>query len=94
MTKGKRKRKKAAPRRARTYWLDNPRNVDRLVYGLYCTCAVLVLFDMFSERHGPFAVEHVFGFYAIFGLVACLGLVLAAKELRKFIMRPENYYDR
>ena len=35
----------------------------------------------------------MFGFYAIFGFVACVGLVLAAKELRKFLKRDEDFYD-
>jgi hypothetical protein len=93
MASKKRKPRKTTPRRAR-YWLDDPRNVDRLVYGLYAVCAVLIVLDFFMERHGPFAIEHLFGFYGIFGFVACVGLVLAAKELRKAIMRPEKYYDR
>ena len=44
-----------------------------------------------GEQHG-FAFESFSGFYAFFGLVACVALVLAAKELRKLIMRPEDYY--
>lgn len=86
--------KRSGVRHRGDYWLDDPRNVDRLVYGLYAICVVLLLADFFADRHGPFAVEHWFGFYGIFGFVACVGLVLAAKELRKAIMRPENYYDR
>jgi hypothetical protein len=94
MTDKKRARRKPVFGDARTYWLDNPRNVDRLVYGLYTICALLVLIDIFVDRHGVFAIERAFGFYGIFGFVACFGLVLAAKELRKIVMRPENYYDR
>jgi hypothetical protein len=93
MTERKRARKRSAAKGERTYWLDHPRNVDRLVYSLYAVCALLILADLFMDRHGPFAIERAFGFYGIFGFVACVGLVLAAKELRKFIMRPENYYD-
>jgi hypothetical protein len=80
--------------RERSYWLDNPRNVDRLVYGFYAVCAVLIAIDVFVPKHGPFAIEHVFGFYGIFGFVACVALVLIAKQLRRVIMRPEDYYDR
>lgn len=94
MTTEKRADKKPAAAGERTYWLDHPRNVDRLVYGLYAVCALLILADVIGDRHGPFAIEHLFGFYGVFGFVACVGLVLAAKELRKLIMRPENYYDR
>ena len=43
---------------------------------------------------GRFAIEHVFGFYGLFGFVACVALVLIAKQLRRVLMRPEDYYDR
>ena len=78
----------------RRYWLDDMRNVDKLVYALYTICAGLLLIDVFVPKHGPFAVEHWFGFYGIYGFVACVGLVLAARALRVILMRPEDYYDR
>ena len=84
---------KTAPAEKR-YWLDEPRNVDRIVWGVYGVCALLLLIDFFVPKHGPFAIEHVFGFYGIYGFVACVGLVLAAKGLRVILMRPEDYYDR
>ena len=31
------------------------------------------------RKHGHFAIEHLFGFYGLFGFVACVVLVLAAK---------------
>jgi hypothetical protein len=79
---------------ARSYWLDDPRNVTRLVWTLYAICAFLFVIDWFVPKHGPFAIEHLFGFYGIFGFVACVGLVLAAKAMRVVLMRPEDYYDR
>ena len=45
-----------------------------------------------EPSHG-FAFESWPGFYAFFGFVACVALVLAAKELRKLVMRDESYYD-
>jgi hypothetical protein len=78
----------------RRYWLDDPRNVDRVVWGLYGLCALLLAVDVLVEKHGPFAIERVYGFYAIFGFIACVGLVLTAKVLRRIVMRPEDYYDR
>jgi hypothetical protein len=80
--------------RERRYWLDDPRNVDRLVRGFYAVCALLLLLDVFVPKHGPFALEHVFGFYAFFGFIACVALVLIAKQLRRVLMRREDYYDR
>lgn len=75
-------------------WLDEPRNVDRLVYGLYAACGLLLAIDIFVPKHGPFDIEHAFGFYGLFGFVACVVLVMAAKALRTVLMRPEDYYDR
>jgi hypothetical protein len=78
----------------RRYWLDDRRNVDRIVYALYGICALLLAIDVFVHKHGPFAIEHVFGFYGFFGFVACVALVLAARALRVILMRPEDYYER
>jgi len=39
------------------------------------------------------AWEALPGFYALFGFVACVVLVLIAKEMRKVLMRDEDYYD-
>lgn len=78
----------------RRRWLDEPRNVDRIAYALYAACGLLFLIDLFVTKHGPFAVEHVFGFYAVFGFSAYVALVAAAEVLRRLVMRPEDYYDR
>jgi hypothetical protein len=83
---------KAPPERR--YWLDNSRNVDRVVWAVYGVCGFLFAIDIFVPKHGPFGIEHVFGFYGIYGFVACVGLVIAAKALRVILMRPEDYYDR
>jgi hypothetical protein len=77
----------------RSYWLDDPRNVDRLVYGFYAVCGLLLAIDVFVPKHGPYAIEHAYGFYGVFGFVACVALVLIAKQLRRVLMRPEDYYD-
>lgn len=75
-------------------WLDHRRNVDKVVYALYALSAFLLVIDPLILKHGPFAVEHFWGFYGIYGFGGCVFLVLAAKELRKLVMRPEDYYDR
>jgi hypothetical protein len=38
--------------------------MTRLVWILIGVCAVLLAFELVADRYGPFAVEHVFGFYA------------------------------
>ncbi len=74
-------------------WLDEPRNVDRVVYGLYAVCALMLVADLFYDKHPHFAFEAWFGFYAWYGFVACVVLVLTAKGLRRLLMRDEHYYD-
>ncbi len=81
------------PEHERT-WIDDPKNVDRIVYALYAVCALLVVIDPFVHKHGPFEIEHYWGFYAFYGFVACVGLVIAAKMLRVILMKPEDYYDQ
>lgn len=76
-----------------SHWLDNRRNVDRIVWALYAVCAFLFVIDWFVPKHGPFAIEHWFGFYGIYGFVSCVALVLAAKEMRRIVMRSEDYYS-
>ena len=54
--------------------------------------------DLLFHRHlnfaeGVFPVEGWFGFYAIYGFVACVLLVLTATQMRKVLMRREDYYD-
>ena len=77
----------------RRYWLDEPRNVERLVRALWVICGALLLADLFYHKHTHFAFEGWFGFFAWFGFIAYVGIVLSAKRLRRLVKRHENYYD-
>ena len=78
----------------RKYWLDDRKNVNKVIYGLYTICAIVALLDVFPYKHHlHFNFEYWFGFSSFYGFVACVSLVLAAKQLRKIVMRPEDYYD-
>ncbi|MSP41870.1 MAG: hypothetical protein EXR08_00650 [Alphaproteobacteria bacterium] len=74
-------------------WLDQPANVRRIVYTLYAGCALFALLDLLVPRESHFFFEAWPGFFAWYGLLACVGLVLAAKVLRKLLIRREHYYD-
>ena len=74
------------------YWLDKSGNVNRLVYGLYALCTVLILLDFLYHKHTNFPFENWFGFFAWFGFIACVALVLLAKQMRKIVKRDEAYY--
>jgi hypothetical protein len=76
------------------YLFDNPRNVRRVVRGLTWICVLLVGLELVVHRHLSHPWESLFGFYALYGFVACVLLVLLAAEMRKLLMRDEDYYER
>lgn len=76
----------------RKYWLDNPRNVDKLVYVLYAVCALLFLVDFAYEKHGHFAFEEWVAFYAWYGFLSYVGLIFVSKAFRRLVKRNEDYY--
>ena len=74
-------------------WLDNMRNVDRVVYGLYGFCALLFIADFFYKKKTYFETEAFPGFYALYGFAMCCALVICARGMRVFLMRDETYYS-
>jgi hypothetical protein len=72
---------------------DDPRNVRRLISALYVLCGLSLLLDFVIHRHVDHPWEALWGFYCLYGFGACVLLVLVAKELRKVLMRGEDYYD-
>lgn len=77
---------------SRRFLFDDPGNTRILVRGLVLACALLAVVDMVLHRHVDHPWESLFGFYALYGFTACVLLVLLAKEMRKLVMRPEDYY--
>ncbi len=77
----------------KTYIFDRPENVERLLKGFYAICILLVLVDFVVHRHIGFGWEKIPAFYAIYGFVACVLLVVLAKKMRNVVMRKEDYYD-
>ena len=75
-------------------WAYKRKNIKLICYALYIISGLLLLVDPFVQKKGKFAIEHWWGFYGIYGFIGCVFLVLAAKELRKLVMRGEDYYDR
>jgi hypothetical protein len=77
---------------------DDPRNIKRLIRVFFVVCAVMIALDLVVHRHlsfkdGVFPAEAWFGYYAVYGWVACVILVLVAKQMRKVLMRDEDHYD-
>ncbi len=74
-------------------FFDKPENVRRMLRVFYVICALLVIADFIVHRHIYHDWEKIPAFYAIYGFVGCVVLVLIAKEMRKVLMRGEDYYD-
>jgi len=78
----------------RQYLFDNPKNVSRLLRFFFLSLLVLLVLEIFVHKHPHFPWEGWPEFYAVFGFIACVALVLAAKYiLRPLVKRGEDYYD-
>lgn len=76
-------------------WFDHPQNVRKLRIGLYIVLVLLVLPDFFLHKHHYFSkVETWPGFYAFFGFISCVVIILVSKLLGYVLKRKEDYYDR
>lgn len=56
-------------------------------------CLLLLAADLVLHRHVIHSFEAVTGFYAFYGFVACVTLVLLARVMRRLLMRSEDYWD-
>ena len=74
------------------YFFDNPNNIKRLLHVFYGICVILFVLDFVIHRHVMHSWENLWGFYPLYGFVGCVVLVLIAKWMRTFLMRPEDYY--
>ena len=56
---------------------------------------IIPLCDLFVERHEVhFIGDRIYGFWSIFGLVICLGMIVFWKWLaHTWLERDEDYYD-
>ncbi len=80
-------------------WFDRKENVRKVLVGLFLGCAFLAVIDVIFwitdfDKHPYFRWETWPGFYAVYGFVACVLLVLISKHvLRPLVMRGEDYYE-
>ena len=67
--------------------------INFITYTFYALCAAVLLVDVFHHKHGHFEFEEWLGFYALYGFISYMVIVLSAKQLRKILKRDEDYYD-
>jgi len=75
-------------------WADRPEIRQRIRNVLYVVCTLLVVADFVVNRHTDMPLEKIPAFYAIYGFIALVGVVLLAKGLRLLVGRSEDYYDK
>lgn len=75
-------------------FFDKPENISKILKVFYAICILLVVADFIVHRHIYHTWEQVPAFYAIYGFVGCVVLVLIAKAMRKVLMKKEDYYDQ
>ncbi len=85
-------------------WLDAFENVRKVYRALWAVCLLLLVggevllrwahhrSEQAGDVHHAFAFESWPGFYALFGFIGSVALVLVATELRKVLMRAEDFY--
>ena len=74
-------------------FFDKPENVKLILRVFYVLSALLVVVDFIYHRHVHHPWEEVPAFYCLYGFAACVVLVLIATQMRKLVMRDEEYYD-
>lgn len=74
-------------------FLDDPKVIKRIVFGIYAICAALFAMDFFYQKKTYVDVENYTGFYLIYGCILCAALVICVKILRVFLMRDDTYYS-
>ncbi len=74
-------------------WLDETRNVRLLWRGFLAVLALTVLAELVVTLHPHFGVDSLFGFHALYGFLACLAMIVAARALGAVLKRPDDYYE-
>jgi hypothetical protein len=75
------------------HWLVRPATIRGLWIGSILVLALFVAADFFIHGHAYFGLDGGFGFYAWFGFVTCVAMVVGAKILGIFLKREDTYYD-
>lgn len=75
------------------HWFDRPAHVNWIIKALIAACVISVAADFFYHKHGDYHFQQWIAFDAVFGFLAYVGLITAAKGIRRLLMRDEDYYD-
>ncbi len=74
-------------------WFYKKNTIKKLRIISSALFVLILLTEFFVVLHPHFDIEKIFGFYAIFGFLSCVGLIIFAKLLGFLIKRKDDYYD-
>ncbi|MFQ5563721.1 MAG: hypothetical protein ACE5FO_09150 [Parvularculaceae bacterium] len=77
-------------------WADRPAVRRFILFALFAACALAAAAGFYSEWRNPhphFEAEEFPVFFAVYGFVAFMFIVLAGQHLRALVGRKETYYD-
>lgn len=75
------------------HWLVRPKTIRILWMVFIAILVALVAAGFLVTVHPIFEFDGMPGFYAAYGFLACVLLVIVAKLLGMLIKRPDDYYD-
>ena len=75
-------------------WLVRPSTIRLLWIVFIVILALTVLADFVIDHHGDFGVDGTIGFYAWYGFLSCVVLVIGSKGLGVLLKRKDDYYGR
>ena len=75
------------------HWLLRKDNIRKLWMLFIAILLATLVAGLFVHQHESFSIEDSFGFFAWYGFITCVGMVVFAKLLGIFLKRPEDYYD-
>lgn len=70
-----------------------PKTISWILRIFYSLCVLLVIVDFIVHRHIITDAEKIPAFYALYGFVACVVLVVIASKMRTYLMRDSDYYE-
>jgi hypothetical protein len=82
------------PRSDDDNWLVRPSTIRLLWIVFIVILALTVLADLFIDHHGDFGIDGTIGFYAWYGFLSCVALVIGSKGLGVLLKRKDDYYGR
>lgn len=69
------------------------REIRLLWAGFLAVLALTLVAEMFVEAQPHFSIERLYAFNAVYGFLACAGLILLARAIGLVLKRRDGYYD-